>query len=105
MAVANSVSRVGFRREESKMPIAIEDGLRGLLPEVALEYLREIVLSDDTVHAIRLVPVRLWLDAVQEIVCENSSGASRRRVFGFTPVSAEMSVSRGESEIVVRLAA
>ena len=86
------------------MSITFEGGLSGLMPEVALEYLRGIIRSDDTVQAIRLVPVRLSGGLVQEIYCDSQTGTSRRRVFGFTPVSARLDVSRGEGEVILRLA-
>jgi hypothetical protein len=87
------------------MRIVIEDGLRNLMPEVALEYLREIILGDGAIRTIRLVPIKLSLGPLQEVVCEGQNGTSKRRVFGFSPVSATLYVSRGENEVVLRLAA
>ena len=86
------------------MTITVEDGLRRLMPEVALDYLHGIVRSDATIGAIRLAPASLPLDSVQEIFCESQTGTSRRRVFGFTPVSASLDVLRREGEAVIRLA-
>lgn len=87
------------------MTIKIEDGIRKLMPDVAIEFLRGIVRSDDTIRAIRLFPVQLSYDYVQEIVLENRDGTTRRRVFGFPPVRAKLNVSRGADEVVMRLAA
>jgi len=87
------------------MTIKVEDGIRRLMPEVAVEFLQKIVVGDDTIRAIRLFPVKLSSDYVQEIVCENRAGTTRRRVFGFPPVRAMLNVSREAGEVVVRLAA
>ena len=88
-----------------KMTVKVEDAIRKLMPEVAVEFLQGIVGSDDTIRAIRLFPVELSLDRVQEIVLENWAGTIRRRVFGFPPVRATLCVSRGAGEVVMRLAA
>jgi len=87
------------------MITVVEDGVRGLVPDVAVEYLRRIVEGDDAILAIRLVPVKLSADYVQEIVCERPDGTIRRRVFGFPPVRATLCVSRDGGGAVLKLTA
>jgi hypothetical protein len=87
------------------MSIRIENNIRNLMPEVAIEFLREIIRKDDTVQIIRLVPSKLAFDPIQEIFCENKSGVTRRRVFGFTPVNAKLNVLHDADGTVMRLAA
>ena len=86
------------------MTIKVEEDIRKLMPEVAIDFLRGIVACDETIRTIRLFPVELSSDYVQEIVYENRGGTARRRVFGFPPVRARLNVLRDAGEVVMRLA-
>lgn len=74
------------------MQICVENALRALLPEVALSYLETLVQEDLTIRRIHLTPLPLSLDTVQDIVCENEAGETERRVFGFPPVRADLTL-------------
>lgn len=74
------------------MQICVENALQALLPEVALSYLQTLVQEDLTIRRIRLAPLSLSLDTVQDIVCENDVGETERRVFGFPPVRANLTL-------------
>lgn len=80
------------------MQIDVENALRALLPDVALTYLLTLVQEDLTIRRIRLTPLPLALDAVQDIVCVNDAGETERRVFGFPPVRAELTL-RAEGDV------
>lgn len=80
------------------MRIEAENALRALLLEVALTYLQTLVQNDRTIRRIRLTPLPLALDAVQDIVCVNDAGETERRVFGFPPVRAELTL-RAEGDL------
>lgn len=84
------------------MTIIVENNVRDLLPEVAIDFLREIISKDDTIQTIRLIPIKLSCDYIQEIILENKNGIAKRRVFGFAPIKADLIVSHKGGETVMR---
>lgn len=86
------------------MTITVENNIRDLLPDIVIEFLKEIVENDGTIQEIWLVPIKLSFNNIQEIVLKNKNGIAKRRVFGFTPVKANMIVSHKGGEAVMQLA-
>lgn len=87
------------------MTVTVENKLWDLLPEVIIDFLQKIILRDNTVQTIRLVPLKLSSDYIQEIVLENRDRIATQRVFGFVPVSAKLIVSHDNGKAVMQLAA
>ena len=59
---------------------------------MALTYLLTLVQKDPTIRRIRLIPLPFSLDTVQDILCENDAGETERRLFGFPPVQANLTL-------------
>lgn len=87
------------------MTITVENSIHDLLPEVVIDFLREIIVGDGTILTFMFVPVKLGFGDIQEIRCENENGIVIRRVFGFFPVSAKLRVSHDANEVIMQLAA
>jgi hypothetical protein len=81
-----------FLKEETRMVTA--NRMTDMIPEVLMDYLRDIIAADGKVRFIRLIPVKLGYGAVQEIILESESGAESRKAFGFTPVNSRFQVIR-----------
>ena len=85
------------------MKINVESRIRGVIPDVVIDFLRGIVKKDDTLKTILLVPAKLSSTYIQEIICENEDGTNTRRAFGFDPVYAMLNVLHTNGEAVMRL--
>lgn len=62
------------------------------IPNVLMNYLHSLVDNDPTIIAILLTPAALDWGSVQDITLVSESGITTHRVFGFTPVSAQLDV-------------
>jgi hypothetical protein len=86
------------------MTITVENSIRDLLPEVVIDFLWEIINKDNTIQTIWLVPVKLSSNNIQEIFIKNKNGITKRRVFGFIPVDAKLTVSHEGGGLLIQLA-
>lgn len=62
------------------------------LPEVFLSYLHSLVDHDPSITMIELVSTPLGSGLVQDIYFSSATTTTHRRVFGFDPVNASLSV-------------
>ena len=79
---------------------------KGAIPEVLVDFLREIVEEDHSIWAITLIPARLGGGMVQEIILETTGDITNmRRVYGFEPVEARLEITRSGEGYAFALAA
>ena len=62
------------------------------IPDVLMDYLRNLIGADGSIQFIRLVPVKLGYGLVQEIILEMRGKVESRRLFGFTPIDTQLQV-------------
>ena len=68
------------------------------IPTFVLSYLKSLVSDDPTIYEIILTPSSLDWGDVQDITLVSESGMTSRRVFGFTPVTATLTVCHDEED-------
>ena len=64
------------------------------IPKVLADFLQEIAIENPAVTKVNLVPARLGWRFIQELFFETPGGITKRRVFGFDPVSACLEIRR-----------
>jgi len=75
------------------------------LPEVLLNYLAILLESEKNICHIRLVPQKLGMGDVQDVICETENEILTRRVFGFNPVEISLDIKRLDNRIEMTVAA
>ena len=67
------------------------------IPDVLMDYLRNLIGADGSIQFIRLVPAKLGYGLVQEIILEMRGKVESRRLFGFTPIDTRLQVIHNEN--------